>query len=136
MKTETKTETIYVSDDGRRRSSSYQEIADYEKRQCLEIFEKRTRITTIGPFSTLYYFQRGDIEAFKDFNTGADIDSKSEDEGFYVYVQDSDYDHIGDDNTLYALEDYQHAVQQQINHYLGILDNITNGTMVHNTLNK
>lgn len=136
MKTETKTEIIYVSDDGRRRSSSKQEIANYEERQLLEIFEKRTRVDIISTSSTLYYFQKGDIEAFKKFHTGVHIDLDSEDEGYYVLVDDSDYDNIGDDYTLYTLENYQYAVQQQINHYLAILDNITNGTMVHNTLNK
>ena len=136
MKTETKTEIIYVSDDGKRRSSSKQDIVNYETRQCLEIFERRTRVAAIGVSSTLYYFQKGDIEAFRNFYTGADTDLDSEDEGYYVYVDDSDYDHIGDDHTLYALEDYQHAVQQQINHYQGILDNITDSIMIGETIHR
>lgn len=136
MKTETKTEIIYVSDDGKRRSSSKQDIVDYETRQCLEIFERRTRVAVISVSTTLYYFQKGDIEAFRNFYTGADTDLDSEDEGYYVYVGDSTYDYIGDDYTLYTLEDYQRMVQQQIKHYQGVLDNIADGLMVRETIHR
>lgn len=136
MKTETKTEIIYVSDDGKRRSSSKQDIVDYETRQCLEIFERRTRVAVISVSTTLYYFQKGDIEAFRNFYTGADTDLDSEDEGYYVYVGDSTYDYIGDDYTLYTLEDYQRMVQQQIKHYQGVLDNIADGLMVRETIRR
>lgn len=136
MKTETKTEIIYVSDDGKRRSSSKQDIVDYETRQCLEIFERRTRVAVVSVSTTLYYFQKGDIEAFRNFYTGADTDLDSEDEGYYVYVGDSTYDYIGDDYTLYTLEDYQRMVQQQIKHYQGVLDNIADGLMVRETIHR
>lgn len=136
MKTETKTEIIYVSDDGKRRSSSKQDIVDYETRQCLEIFERRTRVAVVSVSTTLYYFQKGDIEAFRNFYTGADTDLDSEDEGYYVYVGDSTYDYIGDDYTLYTLEDYQRMVQQQIKHYQGVLDDITDNIMTRETLHR
>lgn len=136
MKTETKTEIIYVSDDGKRRSSSKQDIVDYETRQCLEIFERRTRVAVISASSTLYYFQKGDIETFRNFHTGVDTDLDSENEGYYVYVGDSTYDYIGDDYNLYTLEDYQRMVRQQINHYQGILDDITDNIMMGETLRK
>ena len=42
MRTETETKTVYVSDDGKRKSYSQSEIEAYEKRQLKEIFERRT----------------------------------------------------------------------------------------------
>ena len=136
MKTETKTEIVYVSDDGKRKSSSKQDIVNYETRQYLEIFNRRTSVAAISASSILYHFQKGDIKAFRDFYPNVNIDLDSEDEGYYVYVGDSTYDYIGDDYTLYTLEDYQHMVQQQINHYQGILDYITDNLMARETLRR
>ena len=58
MITETETKTVYVSDDGKRKSYSQSEIETYEKRQLKKIFERRTNITNISTSTSLYLFKK------------------------------------------------------------------------------
>ena len=127
MRIETETKTIYVSDDGKRKSYSQSEIETYENMQLQEIFEKRTQLEKISPFTTLYDFDKGDLDTFRKFNNGVDTEEAMEFEngGYYVYIQDSDYDHIGEDENLYNLKFYEVMVNQKIRYYQRILDNIT-----------
>ena len=60
MRTETETKTVYVSDDGKRKSYSQSEIETYEKDQLKEVFNKRTQLGKIPPLTTLYDLHKGD----------------------------------------------------------------------------
>ena len=131
MRTETETRTIYVSDDGKRKSYSQSEIETYEKRQLKEIFERRTKVANISTSTALYLFKKGDIKTFKEFHPDAYLDAINEDEeGYFVYVDDSTYDDIGDDYHLYHYKWYETMALERIEHYKDILDNITDGIMV------
>ena len=137
MKTETETKTIYVSNDGKRKSYSQSEIEEYEKRQLKEIFERRTKVTNISTSTALYLFKKGDIKTFKEFHPDAYLDAINEDEeGYFVYVYDSTYDDIGDSYHLYHYKWYETMTLERIEHYKDILDNITDGIMIRETLNK
>lgn len=131
MKTETEVKTIYVSDDGKRKSHSQSEIEAYESMQLKEIFERRTIVAHISISTTLYLFKKGDIKTFKEFHPEAYLDAVSEDEeGYFVYVYDSTYDDIGDSYHLYHQRWYETMTLDRIRHYKDILDNITNSIMV------
>lgn len=131
MRTETETKTVYVSDDGKRKSYSQSEIETYEKRQLKKIFERRTIVANISTSTTLYLFKKGDIKTFKEFHPEAYLDSISEDEeGYFVYVHDSTYDDIGDNYHLYRQRWYETMTLERIEHYKNILDNITDSIMV------
>lgn len=131
MKTETEVKTIYVSDDGKRKSHSQSEIEEYESMQLKEIFERRTIVAHISISTTLYLFKKGDIKTFKEFHPEAYLDAVSEDEeGYFVYVYDSTYDDIGDSYHLYHQRWYETMTLDRIRHYKDILDNITNSIMV------
>ena len=126
MRTETEVKTIYVSNDGKRKSYSQSEIEAYEKRQLKEIFERRTSVANISTSTTLYLFKKGDVKTFKEFHPEAYIDDISEDEeGYFVYVYDSTYDDIGDSYHLYHQRFYETVVLEKIRHYKDILDSIT-----------
>ena len=134
MKIELETKTIYVSNDGKRKSYSQSEIEEYEKRQLKEIFERRTIVANISTSTTLYLFKKGDIKTFKEFHPEAYLDSIGEDEeGYFVYIYDSTYDDIGDSYHLYRQRWYETMTLEKIEHYKNILDNITNGVMVEET---
>lgn len=142
MRTETETKTIYVSNDGKRKSYSQSEIETYEKRQLKEIFERRTIVANISTSTTLYLFKKGDIKTFKEFHPEAYINVISEDvigedeEGYFVYVYDSTYDDIGDSYHLYHQRWYETMTLERIEHYKDILDSITNGVMMRETLHR
>lgn len=137
MKTELETKTIYVSNDGKRKSYSQSEIEKYEKRQLKEIFERRTIVTHISTSTTLYLFKKGDIKTFKEFHPEAYIDIIGEDEeGYFVYIYDSTYDDIGDSYHLYRQRWYETMTLERIEHYKDILDSITNGVMMGETLSR
>lgn len=137
MRTETETKTIYVSNDGRRKSYSQSEIETYEKRQLKEIFERRTIVAKISTSTTLYLFKKGDIKTFKEFHPEADLDIIGEDEeGYFVYIYDSTYDDIGDSYHLYHQRWYETMTLERIEHYKDILDSITNGVMMRETLRR
>lgn len=137
MRTETETKTIYVSNDGKRKSYSQSEIETYEKRQLKEIFERRTIVANVSTSTTLYLFKKGDIRAFKGFHPEADLDVISEDEeGYFVYVYDSTYDDIGDSYHLYRQRWYETMTLERIEHYKNILDSITDGVMMRETLQR
>lgn len=137
MKTELETKTIYVSNDGKRKSYSQSEIEEYEKRQLKEIFERRTIVTHISTSTTLYLFKKGDIKTFKEFHPEAYIDIIGEDEeGYFVYIYDSTYDDIGDSYHLYRQRWYETMTLERIEHYKDILDSITNGVMMGETLRR
>lgn len=127
MRTETETRTIYVSDDGKRKSYSQSEIKTYENIQLQEIFERRTSLGKISAFTTLYDFSKGDLDTFRKFYNGVDTEELMEFEngGYYVYIQDSDYDQIGENESLYNLRNYEVKVNQKIRWYQNVLDNIT-----------
>ena len=131
MRTETETKTVYVSDDGKKKSYSQSEIETYEKRQLKEIFERRAIVANISTSTTLYLFKKGDIKTFKEFHSEAYLDSISEDEeGYFVYIYDSTYDDIGDSYHLYRQRWYKTMTLEKIEHYKNILDNITDSIMV------
>lgn len=142
MRTETETKTIYVSNDGKRKSYSQSEIETYEKRQLKEIFERRTIVANISTSTTLYLFKKGDIKIFKEFHPEAYINVISEDvigedeEGYFVYVYDSTYDDIGDSYHLYHQRWYETMTLERIEHYKNILDSITDGVMMGETLRR
>lgn len=137
MKTELETKTIYVSNDGKRKSYSQSEIEAYEKRQLKEIFERRTIVAHISTSTTLYLFKKGDIKTFKEFHPEAYIDIIGEDEeGYFVYIYDSTYDDIGDSYHLYRQRWYETMTLERIEHYKDILDSITNGVMMGETLRR
>lgn len=127
MRTETETRTIYVSDDGKRKSYSQSEIETYENMQLQAIFERRTQLGKISPFTTLYDFAKGDLDTFRKFSNGVNTEELIEFEngGYYVYIQDSDYDQVGEDDSLYNLRNYEVKVNQKIRWYQNILDNIS-----------
>lgn len=128
MRTETETKTVYVSDDGKRKSYSQSEIETYEKDQLKEIFNKRTQLGGISPFTTLYDFSKGDLDTFRKFYNGVNTEGVTEFEngGYYVYIQDSDYDQVGENESLYDLRNYEVKVNQKIRWYQNILNDITN----------
>jgi hypothetical protein len=137
MKTELESKTVYVSNDGKKRSYSQSEIEAYEKRQLKEIFERRTIVAHISTSTTLYLFKKGDIKTFKEFHPEAYLDAVSEDEeGYFVYVYDSTYDDIGDSYHLYHQRWYKTMTLERIEHYKDILDSITNGVMMRETLHR
>lgn len=137
MRTETETKTIYVSNDGKRKSYSQSEIEEYEKRQLKEIFERRTIVAHISTSTTLYLFKKGDIKTFKEFHPEAYLDIIGEDEeGYFVYVYDSTYDDIGDSYHLYRQRWYETMTLERIEHYKDILDSITDGVMMGETLRR
>ena len=74
MKTELESKTIYVSDDGKKKSYLREDILNYEKRQLKEIFERRTIVAHISTSTTLYLFKKGDIKTFKEFHPEAYLD--------------------------------------------------------------
>lgn len=128
MRTETETKTVYVSDDGKKKSYSQSEIETYEKDQLKEVFNKRTQLGKISPFTTLCDFSKGDLDTFRKFYNGVDTEGVTEFEngGYYVYIQDSDYDQVGENESLYDLRNYEVKVNQKIRWYQNILDDITN----------
>lgn len=131
MRTETETETIYVSDDGKKKSRLMEDILKYEKRQLKEIFERRTKVANISTSTALYLFKKGDIKTFKEFHPDIYLDAINEDEeGYFVYVADSTYDDIGDSYHLYHQRWYETMTLDRIRHYKNILDNITDSIMV------
>lgn len=137
MKTELETKTIYVSNDGKRKSYSQSEIEEYEKRQLKGIFERRTIVAHISTSTTLYLFKKGDIKAFKEFHPEAYIDIIGEDEeGYFVYIYDSTYDDIGDSYHLYRQRWYETMTLERIEHYKDILNSITDGVMMGETLRR
>jgi hypothetical protein len=131
MRTETETKTIYVSDDGKKKSRLMEDILKYEKRQLKEIFERRTKVANISTSTALYLFKKGDIKTFKEFHPDIYLDAINEDEeGYFVYVDDSTYDDIGDSYHLYHQRWYETMTLDRIRHYKNILDNITDSIMV------
>lgn len=127
MRTETETRTIYVSDDGKRKSYSQSEIETYENMQLQAIFEIRTQLGKISPFTTLYDFAKGDLDTFRKFYNDANTEEVMEFEngGYYVYIQDSDYDQVGENKSLYNLRSYEIKVNSKIRWYQNVLDDIT-----------
>lgn len=137
MKTEIESKTVYVSNDGKKRSYLMEDILNYEKRQLKEIFERRTNIANISTSTTLYLFKKGDIKTFKEFHPEAYLDAINEDEeGYFIYVYDSTYDDIGDNYHLYRYKWYETMASEKIEHYKDILDDITDGIMKRESLSK
>ena len=128
MRTETETKTVYVSDDGKRKSYSQSEIETYENMQLQAIFERRTQLGKISPFTTLYDLAKDDLNTFRKFYNGVDTEGVTEFEngGYYVYIQDSDYDQVGENESLYDLRNYEVKVNQKIRWYQNVLNDITN----------
>ena len=137
MKTALESKTIYVSDDGKKKSYLMEDILNYEKRQLKEIFERRTSVTNISTSTTLYLFKKGDIKTFKEFHPEAYLDAINEnEEGYFVYIYDSTYDDIGDSHHLYHQRRYETMTLERIKHYKDILDNITSGVMIEETFHR
>ncbi len=137
MKTKTESKIVYVSDDGKKKSYLMEDILNYEKRQLKEIFERKTNVANISTSTTLFLFKKGDIKTFKEFHPEAYLDAINEDEeGYFVYVYDSTYDDIGDSYHLYRQRWYESMTLERIKHYKDILDNITDGIMSRETLQR
>lgn len=137
MKTELESKTVYVSNDGKKKSYLREDILNYEKRQLKEIFERRTIVAHISTSTTLYLFKKGDIKTFKEFHPEAYLDIIGEDEeGYFVYVYDSTYDDIGDSYHLYRQRWYETMTLERIEHYKDILNSITDGVMMGETLRR
>lgn len=137
MKAELESKTIYVSDDGKKKSYLMEDILNYEKRQLKEIFERRTIVAHISTSTTLYLFKKGDIKTFKEFHPEAYLDIIGEDEeGYFVYIYDSTYDDIGDSYHLYRQRWYETMTLERIEHYKDILNSITDGVMMGETLHR
>ena len=137
MKTELESKTLYVSDDGKKKSYLMEDILKYEKRQLKEIFERRTKVANISTSTTLYLFKKGDIKTFKEFHSDAYLDAINEnEEGYFVYVYDSTYDDIGDSYHLYRQRWYESMTIDKIKHYKDILGSITDGIMSRETLER
>lgn len=137
MRTETEIKTVYVSDDGKRKSYSQSQIEAYEKDQLKEIFERRTIVAHISTSTTLYLFKKGDIKSFEEFHPKAYLDDIGDDEeGYFVYVHDSSYDDVGDSYHLYRQRWYETMTLEKIEHYKNILDSITDGVMMRETLRR
>lgn len=137
MRIEIMTTPIYISDDGKKKSHFPSEIEAYESMQLKEIFERRTIVANISTSTTLYLFKKGDIKTFKEFHPDAYLDAVSEDEeGYFVYVYDSTYDDIGDSYHLYHQRWYETMTLERIEHYKNILDSITDGVMMGETLRR
>ena len=137
MRTETETRTIYVSNDGKKKSRLMEDILNYEKRQLKEIFERRTNVANISTSTTLFLFKKGDVKTFKEFHPEAYLDAINEDEeGYFVCVYDSTYDDIGDSYHLYHYKWYETMTLERIEHYKNILDSITDGVMMGETLRR
>ena len=81
----------------------------------------------ISPFTTLYDFSKGDLDTFKKLNNDVDTEEvmESENGGYYVYIEDSDYDNVGENESLYNLRNYEVKVNQKIRWHQNVLDNIT-----------
>lgn len=133
MKTELESKTVYVSNDGKKKSYLREDILNYEKRQLKEIFERRTTVANISTSTILYLFKNGDIKTFKEFHPEAYLDSISEDEeGYFVYAYDSTYDSY----NLYHKRLYETMILERTEYYKNILDNITDSIMVRETFNR
>lgn len=124
MKAGIKTQIIYTSDDGKKRSTSPEDIRKYETAQLKQIFEKRTLISHIGPYTSLYRFAEGDLNTFKEFYGNVNEEWTEFSKGYFVFIQDSSYDEIGEDYTLYSLDDYRDLVKEKLSVYNNILERV------------
>lgn len=129
MKTEIETKIIYTSDDGKKRSTSPEDIRKYETAQLKQFFEKRTLISYIGPSTSLYRFAEGDLDTFKEIYENVNEEWTEFTNGYFVFIQDSSYDEIGEDYTLYSLDDYRDLVKEKVARYTNILENIDDTLM-------
>lgn len=129
MKAKIETKIIYTSDDGKRRSTSPDDIRKYETAQLKQLFEKRTLISYIGPSTSLYRFAEGDLNTFKDFYENVNEKWTEFTNGYFVFIQDSSYDEIGEDYTLYSLDDYRDLVKEKVARYTNILESIDDTLM-------
>ena len=129
MKTRIETQIIYTSDDGKKRSTSPEDIRKYETAQLKQIFEKRTLISHIGPSTSLYRFAEGDLNTFKEFYENVNEEWTEFSKGYFVFIRDSSYDEIGEDYTLYSLDDYRDLVKEKLSVYNNILERMDDALM-------
>lgn len=135
MKTEIESKTIYISNDGKKRSYIKEEVTRYEERQLKEIFERRTKIANTSVSTSLYCFAKGDIKSFKNFYPEVYLEDIEDDErGYFVCVYDSSYDDIGESYHLYRERDYKDLIQERVDYLTSISDRIDSGIMCKNTL--
>ena len=131
MKTEIESKTVYVSNDGKKRSYIKEEITRYEERQLKEVFERRTKVANVSVSTSLYCFAKGDVKSFKNFYPEVYLEDIGDDEeGYFVYVHDSSYDDVGDSYHLYRQRWYETMTLERTEHYKNILDNIKDSIMV------
>lgn len=133
MKVKRKVNNTCVSDDNLFESASKNAVEMYEQRQLKRIFDKRTFVTTLGPATILYQFAEGDLKTFEEFHKLTVIDAKNT-SGYFVFVEDSSYDNIGDNYYLYDIDTYNDMVKDMIKKYQNILENISDKIMMINTL--
>lgn len=133
MKVKHKVNSTYISDDNLFESASKNAVEMYERRQLERIFNKRTFVACLGPATILYQFAEGDLKTFEEFHklTVIDTDKTS---GYFVFVEDSSYDNIGDNYYLYDIDTYNEMVKDMIKKYQNILENINDKLMMINIL--
>lgn len=135
MKTEIESKTVYVSNDGKKRSYIKEEVTRYEERQLKEVFGRRTKVANVSISTSLYCFAKGDIKSFKNFYPEVYLEDIEDDErGYFVCVYDSSYDDIGESYHLYRERDYKGLIQERVNYLTSISDRIDNRITCKNTL--
>lgn len=135
MKTKLESKTIYVSDDGKKKSYLMEDVLRYEERQLKEVFERRTKVANVSVSTSLYCFAKGDIKSFKNFYPEVYLEDIEDDErGYFVCVYDSSYDDVGESYHLYREGDYKDLIQERVNYLASISDRIDDRIICKNTL--
>ena len=121
MKTATETKVIYISDDGKRKSDSKCDIEKYELHLKEEELKSKSFVKNIGYSTTVYKFTEKELEDFKDLVEFLHVNT-NEVKGYFVYIQNADFDGIGYDYTLYSLDQYRNMIQNKIEGYQKLLE--------------
>lgn len=121
MKTATETKVIYISDDGKRKSDSRYDIERYELHLREEGLKSKSFVKNIGYSTTVYKFTEEELEDFKALVEFLRVDT-NEVKGYFVYIQNADFDGIGYDYTLYSLDQYRDMIQNKIEDYQKLLE--------------
>ena len=121
MKTATETKVIYISDDGKRKSDSRCDIERYELHLREERLKSKSFVKNIGYSTTVYKFTEKELKDFKALVEFLRVDT-NEVRGYFVYIQNADFDGIGYDYTLYSLDQYRSMIQNKIEGYQKLLE--------------
>lgn len=121
MKTATETKVVYISDDGKRKSDSKYDVERYELHLREEELTNKAFVKNVGYSTTIYKFTERELEDFKALIEFLRV-STNETKGYFVYIQNADFDGIGYDYTLYSLNQYRNMVQNKIKSYQKLLE--------------